>query len=51
VKVTDKMELRAGVNNLFDKSLPFVASSQNSTDPALYDLIGRSFYFGVKVGF
>jgi iron complex outermembrane recepter protein len=51
VKVTDKMELRAGVNNLFDKSLPFVASSQNSTDPALYDLIGRSFYVGVKVGF
>jgi outer membrane receptor protein involved in Fe transport len=51
LKVTDKLEFRAGVNNLFDKSLPFVASSQNSTDPALYDLIGRSFYMGVKVGF
>ncbi len=51
LKVTDKLEFRAGINNLFDKSLPFVASSQISTDPALYDLIGRSFYMGVKVGF
>jgi iron complex outermembrane recepter protein len=51
VKVTDKVEFRAGVTNLFDKDLPLVASSQNSTDPALYDLIGRSFYFGLKVGF
>jgi len=51
VKVNDRLEFRAGINNLFDKSLPFVASSQNSTDPALYDLIGRSFYFGAKVGF
>lgn len=51
VKVNDKMEFRAGVNNLFDKSLPFVASSQISTDPALYDLIGRAYYMGLKIGF
>ncbi len=51
VKVNDRLEFRAGVTNLFDKGLPFVASSQNSTDPALYDVIGRSFYMGVKVGF
>ncbi|GAA0304220.1 TonB-dependent receptor [Sphingomonas oligophenolica] len=51
VKVNKKFEFRAGVNNLFDKGLPFVASSQNGTDTALYDPIGRSFYFGVKVGF
>lgn len=51
VKINDKMEFRAGVNNLFDKSLPFVASSQISTDPALYDLIGRAYYMGLKVGF
>jgi outer membrane receptor protein involved in Fe transport len=50
-KVNDNLEFRAGVNNLFDKALPIVASSQISTDPALYDLIGRSFYMGVKVGF
>jgi outer membrane receptor protein involved in Fe transport len=51
VKVSKKFEFRAGVTNLFDKGLPFVASSQNGTDTALYDPIGRSFYFGVKVGF
>ena len=46
-----QFDLRAGVTNLFDKGLPFVASSQNGTDTALYDPIGRSLYFGVKVGF
>lgn len=51
VKVTDKLTFRAGVNNLFDRGLPFVASSQTGTDTALYDVIGRSFYVGVRVGF
>ena len=50
-KVNKRFELRGGVNNLFDKGLPFVASSQNGTDVALYDPIGRSFYMGVKIGF
>jgi len=39
------------MNNLFDKGLPFIASSQNGTDVALYDPIGRSFYAGVKFKF
>ena len=51
VRVAEKFELRGGINNLADKSLPFVASSQNGTDVALYDPIGRSFYVGVKFGF
>ncbi len=51
VKVAKTFELRAGVNNLTDKGLPFVASSQNGTDVALYDPIGRSFYAGVKFNF
>ena len=51
VSIDDEIELRAGVNNLFDKELPFVASSQNGTDTALYDAIGRSFYVGVRFGF
>jgi len=51
VKLTQKFELRAGVTNLFNKGLPFVASSQNGTDVALYDPIGRSFYFGATLGF
>ena len=51
VRVNKQFELRAGVNNLFNKGLPVVASSQNGTDTALYDPIGRSFYMGVKFGF
>ncbi|GGB23085.1 TonB-dependent receptor [Sphingomonas metalli] len=51
VKVEKQFELRFGVNNLFDKALPFVASSQNGTDVALYDPIGRSFYAGVRFNF
>ncbi|WP_238532585.1 TonB-dependent receptor domain-containing protein [Novosphingobium pentaromativorans] len=51
VKVNNRLEFRAGVNNLFDKGLPYVASSQISTDPALYDLVGRSFYMGARVTF
>jgi iron complex outermembrane receptor protein len=51
LKVNDSFDLRGGVNNLFDKGLPFVASSQNGTDVALYDAIGRSFYVGVRFRF
>jgi len=51
VKVGKQFELRAGVNNLFDRGLPFVASSQNGTDTALYDAVGRSFYVGAKIAF
>lgn len=50
-KIAKRFELRGGVNNLLDKGLPFVASSQNGTDVALYDPIGRSFYIGAKIGF
>jgi iron complex outermembrane receptor protein len=51
VKVGEHAELRAGVNNLFDKGLPFVSSSQNGTDVALYDAIGRSFFVGIGLKF
>ncbi len=51
IKINKTFELRGGVTNLFDKGLPVVASNQTSTDTALYDVIGRSFYVGVKVGF
>ena len=50
-RVNQRFELRGGVNNLFDKGLPYVASSQNGTDVALYDPIGRTFYVGVRFGF
>ncbi len=47
----ESVELRGGANNLFDKDLPFVASSQTGTDVALYDPIGRSYYLGLRVSF
>jgi outer membrane receptor protein involved in Fe transport len=50
-KLGKNIELRAGVTNLFNASLPLVASSQNGTDTALYDAVGRSFYFGLKAAF
>ncbi|WP_245652466.1 TonB-dependent receptor domain-containing protein [Novosphingobium capsulatum] len=51
VKVGKMFELRAGINNLLNAKLPYVASSQNGTDVALYDPIGRSFYIGARVSF
>ena len=51
VKVADAFDLRWGITNLFDKGLPYVASSQNGADPGTFDAIGRSFYIGAKVSF
>ncbi len=51
VRINDNFDIRAGITNLFDKGLPIVSSSQNLTDVAVYDAVGRSFYVGVKVGF
>jgi iron complex outermembrane recepter protein len=51
LRVSDNFEFRGGITNLFNKGLPVVASSQNLTDVAVYDAVGRSFYVGLKVGF
>jgi outer membrane receptor protein involved in Fe transport len=51
VNVGKSFQVRAGINNLFDKGLPIVASSQNGTDQALYDAIGRAYYLGLKLSF
>jgi iron complex outermembrane receptor protein len=48
--VTDRWQIRAGVTNLADKDSVFVASSQTSTDTAVFDAVGRSYYLGVRVG-
>ena len=50
-KLTDAFDVRAGVTNLMNKGLPVVASSQNLTDTAVYDFIGRSFYVGLSAKF
>lgn len=51
VDVTENFQLRGGITNLFDKGIPYVASSQNGTDPGTYDMVGRSFYIGAKFNF
>lgn len=50
-RLNQKIELRAGVTNLFDHGLVTVSSSQNSTDASTFDAIGRSFYLGVHASF
>jgi outer membrane receptor protein involved in Fe transport len=48
--LTDKWQLRLGVTNLADKDSVFVSSSQTSTDTAVFDAVGRSYYLGFHVG-
>jgi outer membrane receptor protein involved in Fe transport len=43
-------QLRFGVTNLADKDSVFVSSSQNSTDTAVFDAVGRSYYLGFRMG-
>ena len=45
------VQLRAGITNLFDKGLPIVSSSQNSTDIGTFDPVGRQFYVGLRASF
>jgi iron complex outermembrane receptor protein len=54
-EVTPKIELRAGVNNLFDKDPPIVSQNVNDgTSPnsfPTYDFLGREIFVGFKVHF
>jgi outer membrane receptor protein involved in Fe transport len=47
--LNDKWQIRVGVNNVADKDSVFVASSQTSTDTAVFDAVGRSYYLGMRV--
>jgi iron complex outermembrane recepter protein len=50
--LTEKVTLRAGVNNLTDKHPPLFTSYPNSnTDPSTYDVLGRRFFVGVRARF
>jgi outer membrane receptor protein involved in Fe transport len=46
----DRWQLRLGVNNLTDEGPVTVASSQTGTDTAVFDVLGRSYYLGVRMG-
>ncbi len=48
--LNDKWQLRAGVTNVADKGSVLVSSSQTSTDTAVFDAVGRSYYMGFRVG-
>lgn len=43
-RINDMVSLRAGINNVFDTNPPYPIAYQG-----LYDVVGRSFFFGAKV--
>jgi outer membrane receptor protein involved in Fe transport len=45
---TDRLRIRAGVNNLSDELAVRVSSSQTSTDTSIYDPTGRQWYVGMS---
>lgn len=55
-QVRDDVRLRAGVNNVLDNDPPLsrsvgAGSGNGNTYPALYDALGRYFFFGVTADF
>jgi outer membrane receptor protein involved in Fe transport len=56
-KLTNAIELRAGVNNLFDKAPPAIAAGilsafgNGNTYPGVYDPLGRNLFVGVTAAF
>ena len=61
-ELLDQVELRMGVDNLFDKQPPRVGvntlttgrvgaynTASGQTDPGAYDVVGRMFYIGAKI--
>jgi outer membrane receptor protein involved in Fe transport len=50
-EINGKWQIRGGVTNVADKDPVLVSSSQTSTDTAVFDAVGRSYYMGVRVGF
>lgn len=52
-RVKDNLELRFGVNNVFDKDPPFPlqGASNGTTSPNVYDAMGRYFFMGLTANF
>jgi iron complex outermembrane receptor protein len=51
VGIGDHVEVRAGVTNIGDVEPEQVGALRGFTNPAVYDVIGRAYYLGLKVGF
>ena len=47
--INNTWSVRAGITNLANHGPVFVSSSQTSTDPAVFDVVGRSYFFGVHM--
>jgi iron complex outermembrane recepter protein len=47
--VNDTWLLRLGVNNLTDEGPVTVSSSQTGTDASVFDVLGRSYYLGLRI--
>ncbi|WP_068079756.1 TonB-dependent receptor domain-containing protein [Novosphingobium rosa] len=51
IKVTERFDLRGGIDNLTDKAPLIVGGIAGSTDPSTYDPLGRRFYVGARAKF
>lgn len=49
--IREGLTLSAGVNNISDKTPPFVSGQPLTTDTATYDIIGRTYYVNLKARF
>jgi hypothetical protein len=49
--IGERIEVRAGVTSLGDVQPQQVGNLPGLTNPAVYDVIGRAYYLGLKVGF
>lgn len=47
--LNETWQFRGGINNMFNRGLPVVASSQTGTDTAVFDPVGRAYYIGVTL--
>jgi len=47
--INKQWQIRAGVTNAGNHGPMLVSSSQTSTDPSVFDVVGRSYYMGVHV--
>lgn len=48
---SDNIAFRAGIANLLDADIPQVGNSLGSTDSSTYDILGPSYYLGVRMEF
>jgi iron complex outermembrane receptor protein len=48
-EIDKQWQVRAGITNLGNHGPVLVSSSQTSTDPSVFDVVGRSYYVGVHL--